>query len=295
MANFADRLISAVDDKRSCVVVGLDPRPDALPPGLRERATESAEGAAEAVLEFNQRVLDAVAPHVVAAKIQSAFYEALGWRGVRCYGETIVAAKKRGLLTIADVKRSDIGSTAEAYAKAHLDHFGADAVTVNPYLGSDGIAPFLKRTSEGKGLFVLVKTSNPSAAELQDLDSAGAPLHERVAALVTQWGAGSRGEQGYSAAGAVVAATYPGAAARLRELMPDVIFLVPGYGAQGAAAEDCRPCFDKRGRGAIVNSSRGIIFAYAGVGRRSDPWEESVEEAARHMKESLEAVRRGDR
>jgi len=293
MNNFADRLFAAVDRKGSCVVVGLDPRVEALPPDLRERAAESLEAAAEAVLEFNRGVLDAVTPHVVAAKVQSAFYEALGWPGVRCYQQTIRAARERGLLTIADVKRGDIGSTAEAYARAHLDHFGADAVTLNPYLGSDAIAPFLDRTSRGKGIFVLVRTSNPSSAELQDLDAEGVPLHERVAALVREWGSARRGRQGYSAVGAVVAATYPAVAARLRELMPGVPFLVPGYGAQGATAEDCRPCFDGRGRGAVVNSSRGIIFAYAREAGRPGAWQEAVERAARRMKESLEAVRAG--
>ena len=286
--------MAAVDEKRSCVVVGLDPRPDALPPDLRTAAAGSADAVAEAVLAFNQAVIRAVAPHAVAVKPQSAFYEALGWQGVRTYAETIRLAHEHRLLVIADVKRSDIGSTAEAYAQAHLDTFGADAVTVNPYLGSDGIAPFLKRTPEGKGVFVLVKTSNPSSRELQDLDLGGAPLYEKVAALVEQWGENSVGESGYSAVGAVVGATFPGAVVQLRRLMPHAMFLVPGYGAQGGTAKDCRPCFDHCGHGAVVNSSRGIIFAYA---RSEDPsaattdWEEAVGNAAQRMKEDLERVR----
>ena len=293
MGNFADRLISAIDEKRSCVVVGLDPRIDALPPGLRERAAESQEGAAEAVIEFNRRVIQAVAPYAVAVKPQSAFYEMLGWQGVRAYAETIRAAHQSGLMVIADVKRGDIGSTAEAYARAHLDEFGADAVTVNPYLGSDGVAPFLKRTGEGKGIFVLVKTSNPSSVELQDLDAGGSPLYEKVAALVQRWGAGCRGKAGYSAVGAVVGATFPAAAGRLRELMPHAIFLIPGYGAQGGSAADCRTCFDGSGRGAIVNSSRGIIFAYDRLpeAERAAKWQEAVADAVRTMRDDLERVR----
>ncbi len=290
MESFGDRLTEAMERKSSCVVAGLDPRTDALPDEFRARAGRSRADAAQAVLDFNLHVLDAVAPHCVAVKPQSAFYEALGWEGVRAYGETVRAARERGLLVIGDVKRGDIGSTAEAYAEGHLDLFDCDSVTVNPYLGADGIAPFLKRARAGKGVFVLVKTSNPSSVELQDLDCGGGPVYERVAALVHAWGESSVGRSGYSAAGAVVGATFPDAAARLRGLMPRAVFLVPGYGAQGATARDCRPCFDARGRGAVVNSSRGILFAYGksgGVG-----WAEAVRDAARKMQEELETVRR---
>jgi len=301
MKNFADRLTAAIDEKHSCVVVGLDPRTHALPAKLRERAERSESDAADAVVEFNRCVIRAVARHAVAVKPQSAFYEALGWQGVRAYAETIRIAQQEGLLVIADVKRSDIGSTAEAYAQAHLDRFGADAVTLNPYLGIDGIAPFLKRAPNGKGVFVLVKTSNPSSGELQDLavKSTGAQggmcLCDEVAALVEQWGADFVGESGYSAVGAVVGATFPGAAARLRGLMPHAILLVPGYGAQGGSADDCRPCFDDCGHGAVVNSSRGIIFAYArhdeGAAAAS-AWEPCIADAAARMKQTLERVRR---
>lgn len=294
MNNFADRLTAATDEKQSCVIVGLDPRLDALPAELRERAEQSEQDAADAVLEFNRRIICAVAPHAIAVKPQSAFYEALGWHGVRAYAETIRIAHEHDLLVIADVKRSDIGSTAEAYAQAHLDRFGADAVTVNPYLGTDGIRPFLKRAPQGKGLFVLVKTSNPSSAELQDLKVGGqesALLYEKVASLVEQWGADTVGKCGYSAVGAVVGATYPGAAANLRKLMPRAIFLVPGYGAQGGSAEDCRPCFDCKGHGAVVNSSRGIIFAYAGRSGPTADWTAAVADAAERMKQDLECVR----
>jgi len=289
MRNFADRLTAAIDEKKSCVVVGLDPRVDALPAELRNRAKPSDADAAEAILAFNARVIEAVAPHAVAVKPQVAFYEALGWHGFRAFAETIRIAHEYGLIVISDVKRGDIGSTAEAYAKAHLDRFGADAVTVNPYLGTDSIAPFLKRATEGKGIFVLVKTSNPSSAELQDLAVSEATLYERVAALVDQWGKAHRGDSGYSAVCAVMGATFPEAAARLRERMPRAIFVVPGYGAQGGGAEECRPCFDSLGHGAVVNSSRGIIFAYNT--RQTTPWEQAVAEAARDMKKDLERVR----
>jgi orotidine-5'-phosphate decarboxylase len=321
MKNFADRIIDAVERKRSCVVVGLDPQLDSLPSELREKAQRSNSDAADAVLEFNRRVLRAVADHAAAVKPQSAFYEALGWEGVRAYAETIRAAHECGLLVIGDVKRGDIGSTAEAYAQGHLDLFQADAVTVNPYLGTDGVAPFLRRAGQGKGIFVLVKTSNPSSVELQDLELAGDPfdcapalrssavsaggeeqgrpehgrtgekLYERVAALVERWGAESRGESGYSAVGAVVGATFPAAAEKLRKLMPHAVFLVPGYGAQGATAADCRPCFDAAGRGAVVNSSRGIIFAWRKPGQLETPpdWESAVARAAAKMNAELNA------
>ncbi|MGD1001336.1 MAG: orotidine-5'-phosphate decarboxylase [Candidatus Brocadiia bacterium] len=294
MKNFADRLIETVECKRTCVVVGLDPQLDSLPSDLREKARRSTADAADAVMEFNRRVLAAVADHAAAVKPQSAFYEALGWEGVRALAGTVRAAHDCGLLVIADVKRGDIGSTAEAYAQGHLDLLQADAVTVNPYLGIDGVAPFLKRARDGKGIFVLVKTSNPSSVDLQDLDASGAKLYEKVAELVERWGGECRGECGYSAVGAVVGATFPAAAEKLRRLMPHALFLVPGYGAQGATAEDCRPCFDAQGRGAVVNSSRGIIFAYRRPDQPQAPpdWDSAVAGAAIKMKEELERVRR---
>jgi len=291
MSNFADRLAEAIDRKASCVVVGLDPRVDALPPDLLARARQSKDDAADAVLEFNRQVIAAVAPHAVAVKPQAAFYEALGQPGFRVFGETIRHAQQEGLLVISDVKRGDVGSTAEAYARAHLEEFDADAVTLNPYLGGDSIAPFLDYADRGKGVFVLVKTSNPSSVEVQDLEAGDKKLYQRVAELVEQWGEPHRGRSGFSAVGAVVGATFPEAAAELRERMPHTIFLVPGYGAQGGGAEDCRACFDKRGYGTVVNSSRGIIFAYAKD--KTPRWQDAVAEAARRMKDDLERVRRG--
>lgn len=289
MEHFGDRLMKAVEKKHSCVVAGLDPRVENLPPELREKAAASLEAAAAAILEFNRRVIEAIAPHAVAVKPQSAFYEALGWQGVRAYAETIHIAHEHDLLVIGDVKRGDIGSTAEAYAEAHLDLFDADAITVNPYLGTDGIMPFAARAQKGKGLFVLVKTSNPSSGELQDLDTGGIKFYERVAELVEHWGSTCRGRCGYSAIGAVVGVTWPEHAVRLRELMPRAIFLAPGYGAQGGTAADCKPLFDSNGLGAVVNSSRGIINAYAKPPRHD--WQNAIAEAADRMRLDLEPIR----
>ena len=290
MPHFADRLMASVKEKQSCVIAGLDPRIDRLPAELKSRASASRAAAADAVLEFNRRVLDAVVPYVAGVKPQVAFYESLGWEGYRAFEATIQSAREMGLLVIADMKRGDIGSTAKAYAQSCFEQIDADAVTVNPYLGSDGIEPFLKYVSAGKGIFVLVKTSNPSSAELQDIDAGGVKVHERIADLVTRWGEQHVGASGYSAVGAVVGATFPREVARLRALMPKTPLLLPGYGAQGAAATDCKSAFDSDGLGAVVNSSRGIIFAYekTAAGTR---WRDAVRDAARQARDDIEAVR----
>jgi len=300
--NFADALIEAVRRKQSQVVVGLDPRLERLPAELRPRVDDRASpaAAADAITAFNRAVVDAVAEHAVAVKPQIAFYEQWGCEGMRAYADSLSYARERGLLVIGDVKRSDIASTAEAYAAAHLGSpdasaapdFVADAVTVNPYLGSDGVQPFLAAAAaQGRGVFVLVKTSNPSSAELQDLDCGGLPLYERVAGLVAQWGEAWRGERGYSLLGAVVGATYPGELGRLRALMPHAPFLVPGFGAQGGGVEDVLGAFDERGEGAIVNSSRGIIFAWQrepyASSHGEERWRDAVRTAAADMQERL--------
>jgi orotidine-5'-phosphate decarboxylase len=289
-AHFADRLMAEVARKRSQVVVGIDPRAGQLPPELAGMAL------AEAFVAFARGVIEAVAEHAAAVKPQVAFYEALGCEGMRAYAETIRVARAAGLLVIGDVKRSDIASTAAAYAAAHVGaedgDFVADAATVNPYLGADGVRPFLDAAAKcGRGVFALVKTSNPSSADIQDLDCGGRPLYERVAELVEAWGEPLRGESGYSSLGAVVGATYPQELARLRGLMPHTPFLVPGFGAQGGGVEEVKAAFDADGLGAVVNSSRGIIYAYErepyrsrfGAGR----WREAVWAAAEEMKEEL--------
>jgi len=290
MSHFADRLMASVREKNTCLVVGLDPRVDRLPPELKSRASASRAAAADAVLEFNRRVLDAVLPYVAAVKPQVAFYESLGWEGYRTFENTVKTAREMGLLVIADMKRGDIGSTAQAYAKSCFEQIDADAVTVNPYLGTDGIEPFLNYVSAGKGIFVLVKTSNPSSAELQDIDAGGVKVHETIARLVNGWGEPHVGASGYSAVGAVVGATFPHDVARLRALMPKSPLLLPGYGAQGAGAADCKAAFDADGLGAVVNSSRGIIFAYEKTAAAT-PWYDAVREAARRTRDDLEAAR----
>jgi orotidine-5'-phosphate decarboxylase len=296
-ANFADRMLEACAAKGGPVCVGLDPRWEDLPEGIRAAHGDDLEGRAAAVLEFGRAVIDVVAPLVPVVKPNSAFYEALGPAGFRCYMETVAAARAKGLLVIGDVKRGDLGNTAEAYARAHFDLAGADALTLNPYLGHDSLEPFLRRCREdGRGCFVLVKTSNPGSADLQDLEVGNLRVFEEVALLVRNWsaGAGLVGGRGWSSMGAVVGATFPAEAALLRRMLPGVPFLVPGYGAQGATAADCVPSFDGKGEGAVVNSSRGILLAW-----RKGPlaekhgearWERAVEEAAVEMRDALRAV-----
>jgi len=294
--NFGDRLRDACR-ARGPACVGLDPRWADLPEAIRRAHGEDLEGRAAAVLEFNGRVLDVVAPLVAAVKPQVAFYEALGAPGWRCYLETVAAARARGLLVVADVKRGDIGSTAEAYAEAHLDLAGADAVTLNPYLGRDSLEPFLERCrGAGRGAFVLVKTSNPGSADLQDLEVGNLRVHEEVAVMLRGWAHedGLVGRSGWSALGAVVGATHPSELASLRKMLPGVPFLVPGYGAQGGSASDAAGAFDARGEGAVVNSSRGILFAFrSGPGKERHGearWERAVEEATVAMRDALRAA-----
>ncbi|MDD9953499.1 MAG: orotidine-5'-phosphate decarboxylase [Candidatus Woesearchaeota archaeon] len=243
------------------VVVGLDPRLEKIPKRLGTGP--------EAVLAFNKAIIDAVADLVPAVKLQLAFYELLGVSGMDVFWKTAKYAKEREMYVIADGKRNDIGSTAKAYAEAYLGRDEVDALTVTPYLGSDGIKPF---TDRGE-VFLLVKTSNPSSGELQDLDVGEKKLYAHVAELVNKHNCN-----------AVVGATYPEQAAELRELMPDAIFLVPGYGAQGGGAKDVLPCF-KNGQGAIVNSSRGIIHASTG-----DDFAEKAREAAEKMIADIKSV-----
>lgn len=301
--NFADVLMEAIRREKSQVVVGLDPRLDRLPAELKPaEGVEGSGAAADAIVAFNRAVIEAVAGHAVAVKCQVAFYEQHGCEGMRAYAATLRCAREHGLIVIGDVKRSDIASTAAAYAAGHLGRPGADAsapgdfiadaVTINPYLGSDGVSPFLEAAAaNGKGVFVLVKTSNPSSAEVQDVDCGGMPLYEHVAALVEHWCQPYLGQSSYSALGAVVGATFPRELARLRELMPHVPFLVPGFGAQGAGAEQVAGAFDSQGEGAIVNSSRGIIFAWERSPYREEygetHWREAVGAAAADMQQDI--------
>ncbi len=274
---FSLRLAEAVLAKRSHLIVGLDPRTALLPPALatkwRSELGETLEAAARATLEFNRGLIDALADIIPAVKPQLACYEQLGVHGMAALAATIEYASAQGLLVIADGKRNDIGSTAESYADAYLGEttfgdlteraFAADALTVNPYLGEDSLSPMLERgKSFGRGIFVLVKTSNPGSKELQDLDCGGRKVYEIVGEMCHRLGLPHLDERGYSPVGAVVGATYPGEAARLRGLMPHNYFLVPGFGAQGGKPSDVVPCFNPDGLGAVVNSAREVIFAY---------------------------------
>ncbi|QDU88243.1 Orotidine 5'-phosphate decarboxylase [Pirellulimonas nuda] len=262
---FSDDLARAVQQKRSPLVVGIDPRWDQLPEALREGGDGLAERAA-AFREFSLGVIGAVEPHAAAIKPQVAFFEELGPHGMTALGDVIAAARAAGLPVIVDGKRNDIGSTAEAYARGWLGRgsaWGGDALTVSPYLGDDSLDPFVEvATDRGAGLFVLVKTSNPGGALWQDRVADGQTLYQSIGAHVQSLAVASLDECGYGAVGAVVGATYPRQLAELRELMPHVWFLIPGYGSQGGTAADVAAGFAADGLGAVVNSSRGVIFAY---------------------------------
>lgn len=259
------------------VVVGLDPMLSYVPEQVQKAAFseygETLEGAGEAIWQYNKTIVDNIYDLIPAVKPQIAMYEQFGIPGMIAYQKTVDYCREKGLVVIGDVKRGDIGSTSTAYANGHLGSvtigntvcrgFDEDFITVNPYLGTDGIKPFVDVCKEEKkGIFVLVKTSNPSSGELQDKEVDGKPLYELVGSYVDKWGSECVGESGYSAVGAVVGATYPEMGKVLRKVMPKSYILVPGYGAQGGTADGLKPYFNEDGLGAIVNSSRGIICAY---------------------------------
>ncbi len=270
------KLIQNIQRTKAPVCVGLDPMLNYIPKHILEKSFqefgETPEGAADAVWMFNKEIIDHTYDLIPAVKPQIAMYEQFGIEGLKIYDRTIKYCQDKGLLVIGDAKRGDIGSTSAAYAAAHIGRtkvgsqeytaFYTEFVTVNPYLGTDGVKPFVDVCrSEDRGLFVLVKTSNPSSGEFQDKLTDGRPLYELVADKVVEWG-GDCMDGTYSNVGAVVGATYPEMSAVLRKLMPHTYFLVPGYGTQGATAKDLKACFNEDGLGAIVNSSRGIIAAY---------------------------------
>lgn len=265
--NFGDRLLAAVTSKRSALVLGLDPRPEFIPDKLK-----SDEGKIyESTKRFSTEIIDAVSDLVCAVKIQVAFFEQYGSDGYRILADIIGHARSAGLIVIADVKRGDIGSTSDAYAASWLARETpagvpngclSDAVTLSPYLGRDSIDAFSRYIPEGRGLFVLCRTSNPSAPDIQDLETGNGKLWEHVASLIHTWGEDYQGKAGLSALGAVVGATYPEDGARAREILPDSWFLVPGIGAQGGRTEDAALFARQDGTGAIFSVSRGIIHAY---------------------------------
>lgn len=304
---FIDKLIDNIKKYDNPTVIGLDPKLEYIPASIRNNALkeygEGLAGAAEAIINFNKRLIDAVCDIVPAIKPQLAYYEMYGYEGVKAFTATTEYAKSKGMLVIADGKRNDIGSTVEAYSSAFLGKvsienrdvpvFDTDALTVNPYLGIDGIKPFLNDCiNYQKGIFILVKTSNKSSGQLQDLITQdGKHIYEKIAELVDEWGNELVGKNGYSSVGAVVGATYPEQAKKLRSIMKKAYILVPGYGAQGGTARDAANAFNSDGLGAIVNASRSIMCAW-----KAERWsgkynEDSFDEAARaeaiRMKEEI--------
>ena len=275
-----NKLVKKIQENKAPIVVGLDPMLSYIPEFIKKEAYakegETLAGAAEAIWQYNKGIIDAIYDLIPAVKPQIAMYEQFGIEGLMVYKKTIDYCKEKDLIVIGDIKRGDIGSTSEAYAAGHLGKvkvgskvyapFDEDFATVNPYLGSDGVNPFIKVCKEEKkGIFVLVKTSNKSSGELQDLEVNGKPVYEIAGELVASWGEECMGDS-YSYVGAVVGATYPEMGKALRRIMPKTYILVPGYGAQGGKGADLVHFFDKDGLGAIVNSSRGIIAAYKQAG-----------------------------
>lgn len=294
------RLIERIAQLQNPSVVGLDSLLDYIPQHIKEEKFaqygDTFDAAAQAILAYNKEIIDAICDIVPAVKPQAAYYEMYSWQGMWALCETVKYAQEKGMIVIMDGKRNDIGSTMQAYAKAHLgvsevngkelSAFGSDMLTVNGYLGSDGVEPLLPICDEkDKGIFVLVKTSNPSSGELQDQKIGDKSIYETMGAMCEQWGEKTQNSYGYSRVGAVVGATYPQQLSEMRQKMPHTFFLVPGYGAQGGGAKDVAGAFDENGLGAIVNSSRGIICAY----KKGDWAENQYAEAAR-----AEAIRMRD-
>lgn len=302
--NFADRLIARIRSTRTPLMVGLDPRREQLPPLIRESLTaplhspEYWQQTAAAFRDFSRGIIDVVADLVPAVKPQLAFFEQFGFAGMQALAEVVDHATQRELLVILDGKRNDIGSTGEAYAAAYLGRkprspWGGDALTINPWMGRDSLAPFVARCAAvDAGLFVLVKTSNPGSEDYQALDASGQPVYRRVAADVENLAAQTLGTQGYGSVGAVIGATYPEQLVELRAAMPQTLFLIPGFGAQGGTASDVAGGFDSRGLGAIVNSSRAIIFAHESKLYSHLPpgnWQRAVESATHEAIAQLRA------
>ena len=307
MTHFTDRLHAAIQEKGTPALVGLDPRLDQIPRSIIESAQRrggtKAELAAHAFEHFCRAIIDVVAPLVPAVKPQAAFFEQYGPAGCLALHRVIAHAREAGLIVVCDAKRGDIGSTAEAYADAYLAGadpngaiWGADALTINPYLGADTLEPFVNvAKSRGAGVYVLVRTSNPGAATFQDRESNGTKLFETVASVVENLNQETKGESGYGIVGAVVGATYPKELAELRLRMPSTPLLIPGYGSQGGGAADVAAGFDHAGLGAIINSSRAINFAHLREPYKTQfgeaRWEQAVEAATRDMIADLNAVR----
>ena len=297
-----DRLIEKIVQTQNPTVVGLDPKLEYVPAFIKEKYFRkygnTLKAAAKSLLAFNKGLIDQLYDIVPAVKPQCAYYEMYGWQGVKALAKTMEYAREKGMFVITDGKRNDIGTTMEAYAIGHLgevsvngemlEPFAGDALTVNGYLGSDGIKPLLQVCNQkDKGIFVLAKTSNPSSGELQDRLIDGKPVYEVMGNMCEAWGAEVSGKYGYSGVGAVVGATYPKQLEQLREALPHTFFLVPGYGAQGGGAKDVAYAFDKKGLGAIVNSSRGIICAYKKEGCDEHDYAGAARREALRMKADI--------
>lgn len=291
MKNAADRLAAAIARTKNPTAMGLDTQVSHLPAEFAPKS-DSVKDICDAILKYNMALIDNMADIVGCVKVQAAYYEMYGVEGMKTFAKTLSYAREKGYITIADCKRNDIGATAGAYAKAYLDpkgEFFCDFVTVNAYLGVDGIKPFLEKALEnGCGIYALVKTSNPSGAQLQDVECAdGRKVYEMMADFVSEWGNDLIGECGYSSVGAVVGATWPAESTALRARMPHTPFLVPGYGAQGATGKDLAGCFDKQGGGAVVNASRSLLCAHQK--RPEMNWLEAVRAEAVRMRDDITA------
>ena len=296
--NAIDRLINKIKETNNPTVIGLDPRYELLPKCVLEKYPNTLEGVSQAIVEYNKALIDETYDVIPAVKPQIAFYEMFGIPGMKAFEETCKYAKQKGMIVIADIKRGDIGSTAQGYSNAYLGKtkigekeesiFDVDFVTVNPYMGTDCVKPFIEDCKKyGKGIFILVKTSNPSSGELQDVKlENGEEVYVKVAKLVEEWGKDLRGENGYSSIAAVVGATYPKQLKQIREIAPHTYFLIPGYGAQGGKAEDIALGFDKNGLGGIVNASRSLMCAY-----KSELWKDKFAEKDYAKATRAEALR----
>ena len=298
MSNIMDKLIDKIIELKSPVVMGLDPRYEMLPECVTNKYDKTLEGASKAILEYNKVLIDNVYDVIPAIKPQMAFYEMFGIPGMNAFYETCKYAKEKGMIVIADNKRGDIGSTAKGYSNAYLGKtkieekeesvFDVDFMTVNPYMGTDCIEPFVEDCKKyNKGIFILAKTSNPSSGELQDekLEN-GEEVYKKVISLIEKWGEDLRGRHGYSSVAAVVGATYPKQLQELRRLAPHTFFLIPGYGAQGGKAEEIKLGFDKKGLGGIVNASRSLMCAY-----KNEEWKKNHREEEYGLATRKEALR----
>lgn len=296
--NAIDILINKIKETNNPTVIGLDPRYELLPKCVLEKYPDTLEGVSQAIVEYNKALIDETYDVIPAVKPQIAFYEMFGIPGMKAFEETCKYAKQKGMIVIADIKRGDIGSTAQGYSNAYLGKtkigekeesiFDVDFATVNPYMGTDCVKPFIEDCKKyDKGIFILVKTSNPSSGELQDVKlENGEEVYVKVAKLVEEWGKKLRGEYGYSSIAAVVGATYPKQLKEIREIAPHTYFLIPGYGAQGGKAEDIALGFDKNGLGGIVNASRSLMCAY-----KSELWKDKFEEKDYAKATRAEALR----